>query len=151
MNVSDIQARSTRDALQAALRIYGVAGDDASICVLADEAELRRLLVTTPVGLLDATHQPIRGHPLQAWALDTHLYEWARMHLNVSTHTVRESWDGGRYVTKVTLAVPELGVEVEDSDASDERSRGLPDFISHALKHRTGVLPNTQARDPRTG
>lgn len=134
MKVSEIAARATREAIMFALQVHGVDPDDPMVFVEADEIERRRLLVATSVGVLDANHALIPGHPVQSWALDVKVIPWhAITDLTVASRTIRNDWEG--WDLALTVSAPSLGLEATGSYGPEaDRDRGLAAFAARCLE-----------------
>lgn len=132
MKVEDVSSRATREALNAALSVHGVAEEDAVVFVEAQESERRHLLVATSIGILDVNHAPLPNHPMQSWALDVRLVRWQSVaDLSITSRTIRDEWNG--LITTLSVESPNLGLDATAQlGGESDPDRGLAAFAARA-------------------
>ncbi len=135
--------KSTVDALSAALEVWSVDPDDATVYLIGPPPPGRlELLVATPIGLIEATHAEIPGQ-LDRYQLTTKLRRWTDVRIDVSNETDRYGDKG--FVTSVEVNFPREGwtFRSDTRRESEESSPGLIEFAQACLRYTaTGSPPD---------
>lgn len=133
MKPGDLTSRATGEALEAALRVHGIALDDTEVFLQESTMERRRLLLATSIGILDVVHERIPRHSLGAWSLQVRVHPWDVVRgFSTASRTIRDQWNG--YVTELTIGLPELSVEAAASLPAEEgEDTGIAPFAARCL------------------
>ena len=141
--------KSTVDALSAALEVWSVEPDDATVYLIGPPPPDRlELLVATPIGLIEATHAEIPGR-LDRYQLTTKLRRWTDVRIEVINQT--DHYGDAGFVTSVEVNFPREGwtFRSDTRRESEESSPGLIEFAQACLRYTATGSPPERRTDTR--
>jgi hypothetical protein len=141
--------KSTVDAVSAALEVWSVETDDATVYLIGPPPPDRlELLVATPIGLIEATHAEIPGRS-ERYQLTTKLRRWTDVRIEVSNETDHYGDEG--FVTSVEVNFPREGwtFRSDTRRESEESSPGLIEFAQACLRYTANGSPPEKRTDTR--